>query len=79
MERGNMEGKIQAKFNIGQEVKVIKGSGLGYEGGRIMTVKNVTPFNNGYRHTFKYLLEFKYSFGDTMGSTSIEERFLEAI
>jgi len=73
-----MEGKMQAKFSVGQEVQVIKGSRVGHEGGRVLTIKEVTPFNNGYRHTFKYLLEFKYSFGDTMGSTSIEENYLEA-
>ena len=73
-----MDGKLQAKFKVGQQVQVIKGSGIGHEGGRIMTVKDVTPFINGYRHTFKYLLEFKYSFGDTIGSTSIEDRYLQA-
>ncbi len=69
---------MQAKFNIGQEVQVIKGSRIGHEGGRVLTVKEVTPFNNGYRHTFKYLLEFKYSFDDNIATTSIEERYLEA-
>lgn len=73
-----MESKLQPKFKVGQEVRVMKGSGIGHENGRILTIKEVTPFNNGYRHTFKYLLEFKYSFGDTIGSTSIEERYLEA-
>jgi hypothetical protein len=72
-----LESKLQPKYSIGQQVQVRKGSGIGHEGGRVFTIKEVTPFNNGYRHTFKYLLEFKYSFGDTMGSTSIEERYLE--
>jgi hypothetical protein len=66
-----------AKFHIGQLVKVIQTSMIGFEAGTIMLVKDIEPRYTGEKTIFIYTCEFVNSIGDKW-LTYIEERFLVA-